>query len=66
MSQIITAINQLHQMAMGKVAGLEDQIDALSGKVDALASKKPVQPKDNSAEIAALKQGLARRQGPRL
>ena len=32
--EFAVAINQLHQMAMGKVAGLEDQIDALSGKVD--------------------------------
>ena len=57
--EFAVAINQLHQMAMGKVAGLEDQIDALSSKVDALASKKPVKAVDNSAELAALKQGLA-------
>jgi hypothetical protein len=57
--EFAVAINQLYQMAGGKVAGLEDQIDALSGKVDALAARKPVKAVDNSAELAALKQGLA-------
>ena len=57
--EFAVAINQLHQMAMGKVAGLEDQIDALSSRVNRLAARKPVEAQDNSAELAALKQGLA-------